>query len=148
MSETTNTDDALDALIAAMNDQLSAEYQAVIQYLQYSAVVSGPHRPELVTFFRAELPDEQGHAQYLADKISALGGTPTTDAKPVPHATDAREMLQNVLEAETQAVAAYAEMARLADAAGEIGIRTQVETFLQDESNHRDETRKILQGRW
>ena len=148
MSEDTNNSEAMNALIAAMNDQLSAEYQAVIQYLQYSAVVSGPYRPELVTFFRAELPDEQAHAQYLADKVSALGGTPTTDAKPVPHGDDARELLEHVLQAETGAVAAYARLIQLADAAGEIGIRIQMETFLQDESVHRDETRKILQGRW
>lgn len=148
MDEMTSGNDALETLITAMNDQLSAEYQAIIQYIQYSAVVSGPHRPELVTFFRAELPDEQGHAQYLADKISALGGTPTTDAKPVPHGTDARELLEHVLQAETEAVAAYARLIHLADAADEIGIRIQMETFLQDESVHRDETRKILQGRW
>lgn len=136
------------ALIDAMNEQLSAEYQAIIQYIQYSAVVSGPHRPELVTFFRGEIPDEQGHAQYLADKISALGGTPTTEAKPVPRAEDTRRMLEFVQEAEHQAIQAYARLIELADAAGEIGIRIQMETFLQDESTHRDETRKILQGAW
>jgi len=137
-----------DALIDALNDQLSAEYQAIIQYIQYSAVVTGPHRPELVTFFRAEIPDEQSHAQYLADKIAALGGTPTTVAKPVPTASTPRELLQNVLEAEEQAIAAYTRLIKLADAAGEIGIRTQMENFVQDETGHRDETRKILQGGW
>ncbi len=136
------------ALVAAMNDQLSAEYQAVIQYLQYSAIVTGPHRPELVAFFRAEIPDEQGHAQYLADKISALGGIPTTVAKPVPPGSDPRELLQNVLDAETEAVAAYTRLIDLADAVGEIGIRIQMENFLQDESNHPDETQKILHGNW
>lgn len=137
-----------ESLVAAMNDQLSAEYQAIIQYLQYSAVVSGPHRPELVTFFRAEIPDEQLHAQYLADKIAALGGVPTTVAKPVPAGESARQLLENVLEAETQAVAAYTKLIELADAAGEIGIRIQMENFVQDESSHRDETQKILRGNW
>lgn len=135
-----------DALIAAMNDQLSAEYQAVIQYIQYSAVVTGPHRPELVNFFRAEIPDEQAHAQYLADKISALGATPTTEAKPVPHAAGDRELLQNVLEAETQAIGAYTKLIELADQAGEVGIRIQMENFVTDETTHRDETQKILAG--
>ena len=137
-----------EALIAAMNDQLSAEYQAIIQYLQYSAVVTGPHRPELVAFFRAEIPDEQMHAQYLADKIAALGGKPTTDAKPVPTADDTRKLLENVLEAETEAIAAYTKLIELADQAGEVGIRIQMENFVQDESTHRDETMKILRGAW
>jgi bacterioferritin len=137
-----------EALIAAMNDQLSAEYQAIIQYVQYSAIVSGPHRPELVTFFQAEIPDEQGHAQYLADKISALGGIPTTNAKPVPSGETARQLLENVLAAEMEAVAAYTRLIELADSAGEIGIRIQMENFVQDESTHRDETQKILRGNW
>lgn len=136
------------ALIEAMNDQLAAEYQAIIQYMHYSAVVTGPHRPELVAFFRAEIPDEQSHAQYLADKIAALGGTPTTIPKPVAHETEARAMLQQVLEAEGRAIAAYDRLIRLADAAGETGIRIQMENFLQEENTHRDETQKILQGKW
>jgi bacterioferritin len=137
-----------EALIEAMNEQLSAEYQAIIQYLQYSAIVTGPHRPELVTFFQQEIPDEQKHAQYLADKISSLGGTPTTVAKPVPPGTTPRELLENVLQAETEAVAAYTKLIDMAEKAGEIGIRIQMETFVGDESTHRDETLKILQGRW
>ena len=136
------------ALLDAMNEQLSAEYQAVIQYIQYSAVVTGPNRPELVNFFRGEIPDEQMHAQYLADKIAAMGGTPTTSAKPVPAAKEPRELLENVLAAEEQAIAAYTRLIDLADAAGETGIRIQMENFVTDENNHRDETRKILQGRW
>ncbi|HZO88762.1 MAG TPA: ferritin-like domain-containing protein [Chthonomonadaceae bacterium] len=136
------------ALIAAMNEQLSAEYQAIIQYIQYSAVVTGPHRPELVAFFRAEIPDEQTHAQYLADKIAALGGEPTTTAKPVPHSDDARQLLEYVLAAENQAIAAYTNLIKLADEAGEVGIRIQMENFVQDENNHRDETQKILSGKW
>lgn len=135
-----------DALITAMNDQLSAEYQAVIQYIHYSAIVTGPNRPELVTFFQSEIPDEQGHAQYLADKISSLGGVPTTVAKPVPPGVTAQELLQNVFEAESEAVAAYTKLIDLADKAGEIGIRIQLENFVQDESTHRDETQKILRG--
>lgn len=135
-----------ETLVQALNDQLSAEYQAIIQYLQYSAVVTGPNRPELVAFLRAEIPDEQNHAQYLADKVAALGGTPTTTAKEVPHATDPRQLLENVLAAENEAIAAYTRLIELAEEAGEVGIRIQMENFVQDETNHRDETRKILQG--
>lgn len=133
-------------LIEAMNDQLAAEYQAMIQYLHYSAVVTGPHRPELVSFFQPEIAGEQVHAQYLSEKVSALGGTPTTTPKPVPHSFDAKELLQYVLTAEEQAVAAYTKLITIAEEAGEIGIRVQMENFLMDENHHRDETKKILQG--
>ncbi len=143
-----SSDASKDALISALNAQLSAEYQAVIQYIQYSAVVSGPYRPELVRFFQAEVPDEQAHAQYLANAVANLGGTPTTQALPVPAATDPRQMLENVQEAEAQAVTAYTSLVGLADEAGETGIRLQLEDFIGDESNHRNETRRMLQGHW
>ncbi|MCX6380980.1 MAG: ferritin-like domain-containing protein [Armatimonadetes bacterium] len=136
----------LQPLIEAMNDQLSAEYQAVIMYIHYAAVVVGPHRPELSGFFTREIAEETLHAQYLADKVSALGGTPTTTAKPVPHSTDAKQLLENVVAAEIEAVTAYANIIRLADEVGEVGIRVQAENFLMDESHHRDETKKILQS--
>jgi bacterioferritin len=55
-------------------------------------------------------------------------------------------LLQYVLEAEEKAIQAYANIIKLADEAGEIGIRVQMENFLQDETHHRDETKKILQG--
>ena len=135
-------------LISALNEQLSAEYQAIVQYIQYSAVVTGPHRPELVRFFQDELPDEQAHAQYLANEVSVLGGTPTTAVPPVPIDTDPHKLLENVLDAETRAVEAYTALARLADEAGEPTIRIQMEHFIEDESSHRHETEKILKGKW
>jgi bacterioferritin len=139
---------SLQTLIDALNAQLSAEYQAVVQYTHYSAVVSGPYRPELVRFFQTEIPDEQGHAQYLANTVALLGGTPTTTVLPVPAATDPRDMLQNIFEAESQAVEAYKKLVVLADAEGQTGLRLHLETFIQDESNHRDETRRLLGGKW
>ena len=76
-------DAKLDVLIKGLNEDLAGEYNAIISYLQYSAKVSGPYRPQLVEFLQAEIPDEQRHAQYLADKIASLGGTPVVEPKPV-----------------------------------------------------------------
>ncbi len=137
-----------DQLIAALNRQLAAEYQAIIQYLHYAAVVTGPYRPELVTFFQTEVADETLHAQYLAGKVAALGGDPTTEPKAVPHSTDPRTLLQYVLSAEEEAVKAYAEIIKIADEVGEYGVRIQAENFLQEEATHTDETRKLLAGHW
>ena len=41
-------------------------------------------RPRLVQFFMADVPDEQAHARFLANKIVALGGEPVTPPRPVP----------------------------------------------------------------
>jgi bacterioferritin len=88
--------------------------------------------------------DEQGHAQFLANKIVALGGEPTTVPRPVPPASSNREMLQAVLEAERKAVAEYTARAKEADALGDKGLAVQLEDMVRDESGHSEETERIL----
>ena len=74
------------ALIDGLNHDLAGEYQAIVMYIHFSAMLTGPCRRELRAFFQAEIVDEQIHAQFLADKIAALGGEPATKPGPVPHA--------------------------------------------------------------
>ena len=131
-------------LIDHLNEDLAAELSAVIQYTTYAAKVTGPYRPQLEQFFLAEVPDEQMHAQFLANKIVALGGEPTTTPTPVAAAKTNREMLQAVLEAETRAAAGYIVRANEADAFGDIGLKVQLEDMVRDETGHREETERIL----
>lgn len=133
-------------LVDLLNGDLSREYQAIITYIQYAASVTGPYRQELKQFFANEIPDETMHAQYLADKISALGGVPTVETAPVIQETDAKKMLENVLEAEREARNNYSTRAKQADEIGEIGLANHLEDMADDESGHHDETEKILRG--
>ena len=119
-------------LIDHLNEDLAAELSAVIQYTTYAAKVTGPYRPQLEQFFLAEVPDEQMHAQFLANKIVALGGEPTTTPTPVAAAKTNRDMLQAVLEAETRAAAGYIVRANEADAFGDIGLKVQLEDMVRD----------------
>lgn len=132
------------ALINALNDDLANEYSAIIQYTQYSAKVRGPFRTELKAFFQAEIPDEQTHAQYLADKIAAMGGNPTTQAAPVKEANSAEEMLRAVMEAEREAVRRYSQRAEQADQLGEVALKVQLENMVADEQVHMQEVQQIL----
>jgi len=131
-------------LIDHLNEDLAAELSAVIQYTTYAAKVTGPYRPQLEQFFLAEVPDEQMHAQFLANKIVALGGEPTTMPAPVAPAKTNREMLQAVLEAESRAVTGYTQRAEEAEAFGDIGLQVQLEDMIRDETGHREETERIL----
>mgnify|MGYP000884420081 CR=1 FL=1 len=133
-------------LVEALNEDLAGELQAVIMYVTYAATVTGPHRPMLKQFFSAEVPEELLHAQFLADKIASLGGTPTTQPRKVPQTTDPRQMLANVLAAEKQAIADYKARAEQAAAYGDKGLATHLETIVEDETGHFEETEKILRG--
>lgn len=131
-------------LIERLNEDLAGELGAVIQYLTYAAKTTGPYRPQLSQFFLAEVADEQLHAQFLANKIVALGGEPTTTARPVPTAKNNRDMLEAVLAAEKRATADYTERANQAEAFGDKGLAVQLEDMVRDESGHAEETERIL----
>ena len=131
-------------LIDRLNEDLAGERSAIIQYLTYAAKATGPYRPQLAQFFLTEVADEQLHAQFLANKIVALGGEPTTVPRPVAAAGTNREMLEAVLEAERRATAEYTERAAQADAFGDKGLAVQLEDMVRDESGHSEETERIL----
>jgi bacterioferritin len=131
-------------LIDHLNEDLAGELGAIIQYLTYAAKVSGPYRPQLAQFFLAEVADEQGHAQFLANKVVALGGEPTTEPRPVPAARTNREMVEAVLAAERQAVKDYTQRAEEAEEFGDKGLVVQLEDMVRDESSHSEETERIL----
>lgn len=133
-----------DELIKHLNEDLAGEFGAIIQYITYAAKATGPYRPQLAQFFLAEVTDEQAHAQYLANKIVALGGEPATTPRPVPAASTNRAMLEAILEAERKAVADYTQRAREAEEAGDKGLVVQLEDMVRDESTHADETARML----
>jgi len=131
-------------LIENLNEDLAGELGAIIQYLTYAAKTTGPYRPQLSQFFLAEVADEQLHAQFLANKIVALGGEPTTTARAVPAAATNREMLEAVLVAEQRATKDYTQRALEAEDFGDKGLVVQLEDIVRDESNHSEETERIL----
>lgn len=133
--------------LKGLNVDLANEYSAVILYRTYASQVQGQWRMELRAFFEQEIPDELGHAQILADKIVALGGTPTTTPAPVKPAKDAKEMLRNALDAEIETIDRYVLRRKQAEALGHYGLAVEFDDLIRDESTHRDEIQMVLK-RW
>jgi bacterioferritin len=134
------------ALIEGLNHDLAGEFQAILMYIHYSATLTGPFRRELRALFQAEVADEQGHAQFLSDKIAALGGEPTTEPRPVRHVSQPRQMLDCALMAEIQAIADYTTRIRQAEGCAELGLKVALENQLADETRHKEEIERIIQG--
>jgi bacterioferritin len=133
--------------LKGLNVDLANEYSAVILYRTYASQVQGQWRMELRAFFEKEIPDELGHAQILADKITALGGTLTTVPAPVKPANDAKEMLRNALESEIETIGRYVLRRKQAEALGHYGLAVEFDDLIRDESTHRDEIQMVLK-RW
>ncbi|MGH7475173.1 MAG: ferritin-like domain-containing protein [Longimicrobiales bacterium] len=134
------------ALIRGLNDDLAHEYQAILSYLLYSRLVSGPLRPELSEFLEGEIADELAHAKFLAHKVIALGGTPTTEPATVELAGDNRSLLERALESERSTIARYTKRIEQAEAAGELGLKVDLEGIVAEETKHKEDLERILHG--
>ena len=134
-------------LIEGLNEDLKGEFQAVIMYRLYASMVQGPYRQEMRAFFANEIPEELRHAQVLADKISALGGTPASVPAPVPVVGETKGMLQAALKAEVETIDRYVNRRKQAEASGEYGLAAEFDQIIADETNHRDELQQML-ARW
>lgn len=131
-------------LVEGLNEDLGHEYQAIVMYNSYAAMATGIHRPLLKTFFQAEIPEEMLHAQFLADKITALGGTPTTRPIELRLVDDTKRMLEQVLEAETETIQRYVTRRKQAEAYGDYGLAADLDGIISDETKHKEETEKLL----
>ena len=123
------TGDSKAQLIEGLNEDLKGEFQAVIMYRLYASMVQGPYRQELRAFFANEIPEELRHAQVLADKIAALGGTPAATAAPVPVATEPKDMLQAALKAELETINRYVSRRK---PAGSTGLAAEFDTIIAE----------------
>jgi bacterioferritin len=138
--------DGRDELIKGLNEDLAHEYNAIISYMLYSRLVTGPLRLELSGFLEGEILDELEHAKFLSNKIVALGGRPTTEPAPVQLPDSNKAMLELSLQAEKDTIQRYAVRARQAEAAGELGLKIELENLLAEETQHKEDLERILSG--
>lgn len=131
-------------LLEGLNEDLAWEFNAVISYRLFASMCSGPHRQEMREFFESEIPDELGHARYLADKIVALGGTPVSEPKPVQTTMDNREMFEIALKAERDTVKRYEKRIEQAESLGHTALKIGLEDLIVDETEHAEGIERIL----
>lgn len=131
-------------LIDALNEALSFEYTAIIQYNTYSSLLKGINRIGLKEFFSKEIIEELEHSKYLADKITSLGGIPTTETKPFKITDNIKEIIEELLKSEQETIERYKKYSEIAEKMGYIDIKIQLENIIAEESQHRDELKKIL----
>ena len=96
-----------DKLIEVLNQAVSLEYTAVVQYNQHSMLLTGLDREVFEELFTKQAEEALTHAKTWGEKIVYLGGVPTVEVGEVRQSTSLTEMLEMDLELETRAVDAY-----------------------------------------
>jgi bacterioferritin len=133
-------------LIENLNKALSLELAGIIQYSQHSYLVTGIEREIYKEFFRDQAEEAQKHAQFLGDKLVALGGVPTVEPAMIRQSTDLMEMLKQDLELERDALAGYMQAWSSCDEE-DLPTKFWLEGQIAEEQQHVEELEKLTSER-
>src|SRR5438309_395227 len=133
-------------LIHGLNEDLAAEWGTIMRYTFQSAKAVGLRGAELREILEKEIPDELGHARFLTDVISDLGGEPTTEPRDWDRLTELKPMLEMDLRMELGDVENYTRHSQLAEKLGLTELKVKLEEMAADESRHARELNRILKG--
>lgn len=125
-----------DALIEALNQDLSREYQAIIAYVVYSQALKGAQYMAIAAELEKHASEELQHALTISKHIDYLGGMPTATALPVKLSEQASDMLRADLNNENETVRNYRERVKQCEALGEYGIAEDIREILRQEQEH------------
>lgn len=135
-----------DSVLSLLNEIYQAEMAGVNQYLHYSFMIVGYNRIPIQGWFRSNAQESMTHATEIGEKITSLGGHPTLSPSKAEETNDhsVKQLLNESLKLEERAVSLYKKLAGLAVELEDIALEELARTFVQTETEHVDEVRKML----
>jgi bacterioferritin len=127
---------AREALIDELNRDLAKEFQALVQYVQHAAAMTGAQYDAITAELVVHSNEEHAHAIALADQIDFMGGVPGIDVERALTSPEPQVMLEQDLEGELDAIARYRERIAQAEMLQEYGLRRVLEDILIVEEEH------------
>ena len=124
-------------MVVRLNQLLSSEYAAWLTYTHFGFLLRGPYRDSIKKIFDEHAEQELEHANKLALRITAVGGTPTISMDPIPSASSTEEMLSALVKQEAEALRLYRDTLRLCG--HNEGLRQNIESIVEEEQEHKDE---------
>ncbi len=94
-------------LISMLNHALDLEHSAHIQYLSHAECVDGVSAEAIMARLKEIAGDELEHQKKLRTLIGALGGVPSMGMAPTKKAMTVKEILEENLKDEKDAVDTY-----------------------------------------
>ena len=140
------------AVIAVLNDALATELVCYLRYKNHHYMARGIHAQAVAAEFLEHALQEQEHADWLAERITQLGGRPNFDPAGLPARSHAEyregntleEMLREDLIAERVAIDTYTAIVKwLGD--DDTTTRRLIEKILEVEEEHADDLANLLE---
>ncbi len=123
-------------LLEELNQAIAAELTAITQYMWHHVMVAGLESESVGGAFKKASIDEMKHAEALAERLSYLGGVPTTKPEPIKVGGNMKKMIQEDLALEHKAIVMYKKMIKLCG--DDPTTRRLLEKILADEEEHAD----------
>jgi bacterioferritin len=130
--------------IALLNEDLSTEYQSIVQYNLHISTVTGPEYVSTIDELAKHLTQELNHARVLASQVSFLGGSPTTTVRSVPATTDSRAALESDLGLEQEQLERYRGRFAQANELGLADVAEALRPLLEQTQEHVQDLRTAL----
>ena len=134
----------LETLIRLLNKDLALEYTAMVQYAQHGGVLTGAEYGDITKELKIHAAEELQHAITLAEQIDYLEGFPTVEVPPAKTSQDNREMLEQDLEGELDAIARYKQRILQAEELKELALAQKLREILAVEQEHAMDLRNAL----
>jgi bacterioferritin len=128
-------------LISILNEAITLEYTATVQYNQHSMLLTGRDKLLFEGLFKDSAQESLRHAKMWGDRIVYLGGVPKGSVGPIFQSSNVMEMLEKDLEIERRAVEIYTRAHR---ACQHEPTRYMLENHILDEDKDVEELQKLL----
>ena len=123
-------------LIELLNNDLSLEYSAAIQYIQHAAVITGAQYGDIIKELKVHVTEEIQHAVILADQIDYLEGIPCVEVGEIKTSDNNETMLEQDLAGEKDAISRYKLRIQQAEELKELALAQQLRNILAMEQEH------------
>ncbi len=131
-------------LIAALNEDLAREYQAIIAYTVYSNVLKGAQWMSIASELKLHAAQELQHALIIADQIDYLGGMPAHTPKAVKLSEKPEDMIRFDLDNETETIKNYRQRVRQAEEIGHYALAEALRKIIGQEQEHQHDLATAL----
>ena len=132
-------------LKSLLNEAISMELQVSIQYMWQHVLWKGAESFAVKDEFKKIAIEEMKHAEIIAERLSYLGGEPTTQPKPVFVGKNLKEMVEQDKKDEEEAIKLYKKIIKKAEEEGDVVTARIFRKILEDEEEHHDFFKSILE---
>ena len=131
-------------LLELLNRGIAREIGVSVQYMWQHVMATGMQSPAVKDVFKKIAIAEMKHAEEIAERLHYLGGIPTTHPTPIKVGGSVKEMLEDDLQAEKEAITLYSETICQATEESDPVTRLLFEQILAEEEGHADTFMTIL----